>query len=337
MTPTLHCPCCDRSLGRIHPNGNSQVDCSTCGKTFGVIYGKVSGWQSQGETVFYLSPKLPRLHKRRYEFRITTPGRSLKVLKFSLPYREDRIPVHPGDRISVLYSTWNQGLKKLIAVNNHTRGQRYPLTSPIPSWGYWLATRGIVAAITLFAALSGSGSGLAPWMGAIVFLTYAKLVHVAELSTPELDQRNPVEARLMDERQLLLQKQSLSQRSEELSQEIRNHEELIQRLRSLRKKMLAFNSTLYETRVGRLESAIRLMQQRIQQNRLLTDQYAQTAQMIEIELETTYLTDQLPEVEDFSHTIWQRLQELRAIEDHNRHLQFQLEANDEVRRLSLGT
>jgi ubiquinone biosynthesis protein UbiJ len=335
MTPTVHCPCCDRSLGKIHPDGNFQIDCPACSKTFGVVYGKVSGWQSQGETVFYLSPKLPRLHKRRYEFRITTPGRSLKILKFSLPFREDHIPVYPGDRISVLYSVWNQGLKKLIAVNNHTRGQRYPLASPLPSRGYWLATQGVVAAIALFAILSSNISGFAPWMGAIVLLSYAKLVHVAELSTPELDRRNPAEARLLDERDLLLQKCALAQRVEEVGQETRSHEELIQRLRSLRKKMLTFNSTLYETRVGQIESAIRLLQRRIQQNHLLTEQYAQTTQMIEIELETAYLTEQLPEIEDFSHTIGQRLQELRAIEEHNRRLQFQLEANDEVRRLSL--
>jgi hypothetical protein len=58
--------------------------------------------------------------------------------------------------------------------------------------------------------------------------------------------------------------------------------------------------------------------------------------MIEIELETAYLADQLPDAHDFTGAILSKIAELQAIEDRNRQLRLELEANEEVRRLSLG-
>jgi len=338
MMPAIHCPSCTRPLGRVNSEGISQVACNTCQQSFGVIYGKLTGWVSWWEAMLYLTSTLPSIYKRRYEFRVATPGRDLRVLKFSMPGQSDRVPVRPGDRISILYSLSGNGMRKLIAIYNHTIGKQYRLPSPIPTAAYLLATQGSIATLALVGILAtGWGS---PWMlgaGAIALLAYTRLVNVAELTNPPLLGDIAVEARLLEERRLMQQKAQLEQRVEVIRQERHSHIDLIQRLQALRSKILGFNPALYATRVASIESAIRLLKQRIQHDQLLVEQYHQTVQMIDIELEATYLADQLPELNDFTGTILSRLEELRAIEEQNNNLRFQLEANEEVRRLGLAS
>lgn len=336
MTPAIRCPSCNRLLDRVHPDGVCQVSCSSCRQRFGVVYGKLSGWFSNREAMLYLTPRLPSFYKRHYDLRVTTPGRNLKRLRFSMPGHEDRVPVRPGDRISIVYKMRGTGMEKLVAIYNHTLGKNYYLPSPVPSSDYLLTTRGALSAVLIcWAVLNGLGGFLTYGLGAIALLVYARLVDVAELTTPPLRPTHSGEVRLAQERDLLDQKFLIERRIETLRQERSAHQDLIQRLQSLRGKMMALNPAFYATRVASIESAVRLLKQRIHQDQRLVDEYTQTTQMIEIELESAYLADQLP-LEDFTETILSKLDELMAIEERNRNLGLQLEANDEVRRLSFG-
>jgi hypothetical protein len=321
-------------MGSVHPDGVCQLVCYGCRQRFGVVYGKLTGWSSKQEAMLYLNARLPSFYKRRYQLRITTPGRDLRVLTFSVPGARDCVPVHPGDRISVLYSLRGDSLKKLVSIYNHTLGKAYHLATPVPSLAYLLETRGALLVvfflISIFSGLGGVGI-YSLW--AIAVLLYTRLIDTARLTRPPLSSDVSAEARLLEERNWMHQKDQLQNRIEALRAESRSHRDLLRRIQTLREKMLTFNASLYTTRINNLESAARLLKQRIQHNQHLVDQYFQTIHMIDIELEAAYLSDQLPEVTDTTGTLLSRLNELKAIEKRNRDLWLQLEANEEVRRL----
>jgi hypothetical protein len=289
--------------------------------------------------MLYLSPSLPKIYKRRYEFRITTPSRHLKVLKFSLPGEEDRVPARPGDRISVLYSGQGNVIRKLFAIHNHTNGRSYQPPKPIPSPRHLVATRGMVASAALGAVVFGGLEVLAlpGIVGALALYAWSHWTDRAELSTPALHPDNALESRLLGEQHLAQQHQQLASRVDELHQEDMTNRDLIRRLRSLREKMLKVDASLYGTRVGQIEKAIRLLQMRLQHNDQLVGRYAEAMNLIDIELETASLADQLPNGYDFNDLngdLFTKLEELKTIEARNRDLRLQLEANEEVRRLS---
>lgn len=334
MTPSLSCPSCNRFLGRILHDGTLKVACPGCRTEYHAVYGRLSQWQTEVQPLFYLGAGLPSRFRRRYEFRITTPGRSLKLLKFSVPGQADSVPVRPGDRLSILYSPRGDRMDKLVAIYNHTVGRVYRPPFPIPTGNHLLQTRGTVSGVIAAGAILGGVPLGAVSVGALGLLFYTRMVDSAELSTPDLRLENPAEARLMGEIQLVRQKQNLQQRIDELRQDGEKGRSLFKRLQQFRSKLLAVSLTVYATRVANLETAIRLLQQRLDHEQRLIDEYTQTLQMIEIELEAATFSEQLP-MDDLTHQIFQRIDELKALETENQEFQLQLEANEEVRRLSL--
>jgi len=98
MNPLASCPSCARSLGRFEANGYFRATCSTCRLQMEGFWGRVAHWQSKGEPVFYLAPALPKLFRRRYQIRITTPGRELKQLQFTSPGLDDQMPTRTRGR-----------------------------------------------------------------------------------------------------------------------------------------------------------------------------------------------------------------------------------------------
>lgn len=337
MIPSISCPSCNRALGRVSPDTPLQIECGSCHQRFGVVYGKVSHWSSQRETLFYFRPNWPSLHRRRYEFRLTTPGRDLKVLRFEVPGGQDTVPVHPGDRLSIFFTPQGDRLKKLLAIQNHTIGKHYHLPFPVASPSYLMATRGLLVVIgAVGALLTGFSNGLVYGLGAIACIAYARLVNTATLTTPELRPAVSVEARLLQERRLLEQKFRLGKRMEIVQQECYSHQDLIQRLQALRNRMMQVNPTLYGGRASRIERAVRLLGQRIHHGRLLIDQYGETIRMLDIELETAYLSDHLPGLEDCSGAILHRLAELREAEEQANALRLQIEANEDIQRFGYG-
>lgn len=336
MTPFISCPACNRSLGRFDLEGKLRASCHLCQTSYEAIYGKLSTWSARREPLLYFGDRLPSLHRHRYDCRIATPGRDLKRLHFTTPDAIERVPLRSGDRVSILYSTRGHGMEKLMAIHNHSLGRVYQPPAPVPSRRYLLQTRGSVSTAVLLGALFGGiDLGLIS-LGAIALLLHSRLTHAAHLESTALRVDNDREMRLLNELRLVNQKAELDQRIRELQQESQDHRALIKRLNALRTKMLSFNASLYAARVGSLESAIRLLKQRLVHNQHLVDEYVQMIRMIELELEASSLAEQLPDAEDFTAHIFSRLDELHVIEAQNQQLRFQLEANAEVKRLSLN-
>ncbi|NET30577.1 MAG: hypothetical protein F6K19_01055 [Cyanothece sp. SIO1E1] len=334
MPPLISCPSCARSLGKVSNDGTFQAVCTSCRHCYGAVYGKVSKQSSSWEALLYLGPKVPSFYKRNYEFRITTPGRRLKSLKFSIPGKAEQICARTGDWVSILYFARGYSMERLVSVHNHTTNSHYTFPTPIPSQGYLAATRGSTSLLVfLYALFNGVSLPLTSGLSLVSALLYSKLVNAATLTTPELRMNVSDEAHLIAEQQLAAQKTKLLGRIEALRHDHQTHQRLVERLEALKTKMLNVSETLYATRIENVRRAIMLIQQRTQDEQKLMHEYSRTIQMIEIELETSHLADQLPEVDDFTGTILTKLDELKAIENHNQALQLQLEANEEVRRL----
>jgi len=334
MNPIASCPSCSRSLGRFEADGCFRATCSNCRLHLEGFWGRLSHWQSKGEPLFYLHPRLPKLFRRTYEFRITTPGRELKLLTFSTPGLDDPVPVRAGDRIAVLYSGTTGHLDKLMAIQNYSLGRTFLPPSAISSAGYlWKVRGGMTAALGISALIGGVDLGLVA-AGAIAVSVLSRLSPGAKLSAPALRGDRPDEVRLMAELKLVQQKADLTQHVEVLRQEIQDHRELIKRFQALRSKMMAYNPTLYGSRVGRVERATQLLRQRIEHTQKLMEEYSQTIQMLEIELETASLADRLPDADDFTCRVLERVEELRAIEARNLATWQHIQTNSDFQRLT---
>lgn len=321
-------------MGAFSDGSNTQVRCVACQRQYHVISGKVSKRASMREALLYLNNRLPQWYKRHYELRLTTLDRQLKVLKFSIPHGEDRVPVRRGDLVSVVFTTQGRVFKKLIAISNHTTGNAYTLPNPATNLSYLASTRGTVAAaLGVYFALNGTSLFLLSLLSAIGVFVYVKLAYTAELTTPALKTTVQEEARLLADQKLLHHRWQIEQRVEILRHESRANQALMQQFETLRRKMFGFDEKLYATRIQRTKSAVGILTKQNENNQRLISEYSRMIKMIEIEIETAQIADQLPEAEDFTNAILRKLAELKRVEEYNQNLRFQLEANEEVRRM----
>jgi hypothetical protein len=331
MKLSLHCPSCARPIAELHST-TLQVTCAVCHNRYGVVYGKLSKRSSIHETLLHLTSKLPRLYRRHYTLQITTPDRTLKLLQFSIPGKTDEVPVRSGDIVSVIYTMQGYVMKKLVAITNHTTGKRYVLPSPIPSPGYLTLLLGIAAlGLLICADISGVSIFLTSVGSALGVLAYLKVTNTAQLSNPPLETQGRTGTRLLSDQRMLVQKARIEHRIEELSHESKTNQVLIEQLETLKRKMTELDQQLYSARIYRSTSAVKLLKQQIANTQRLIREYRHAQKMIDIEVETSWIADQLPDATDFTRTIVSKLEELKAIEEQNQFLKLQLSAYEEIK------
>ncbi|UBF26788.1 hypothetical protein K9N68_01990 [Kovacikia minuta CCNUW1] len=136
--------------------------------------------------------------------------------------------------------------------------------------------------------------------------------------------------RLLSDRRLLVQKSRIDRRIEELNHECKTNQVLIDQLESLKQKMTEVDPHLYSVRVYRSTSAIKLLKQQITNTYRLIREYRHAQKMIDIEVETSWVADQLPDEGNFTRAIVSKLEELKAIEEQNQSLKLQLAAYKEI-------
>lgn len=98
--------------------------------------------------------------------------------------------------------------------------------------------------------------------------------------------------------------------------------------------MLEVGRSLYASRIATMERAIQLLTQQCDQNQRLLATYRDTIQILEIEYETSQVAAHLPDAAQ--NLLWERMEELKAIEAQNKNLRLQVEANAEVQQLRSG-
>jgi uncharacterized membrane protein len=331
MNLSLFCPSCSRPIGTLRLL-DQQVICPHCRSEFGVLYGKLSKRSSISETLLYLTSKLPRFYKRHYTLKITTPDRHLKQVQFSIPGEIDQVPVHSGDLVSVLYTMRGYVMQHLVAITNHTTGKHYLPLSPITSSSQLVVPVGTaIAAVLIAAYLSGVNLLLAGTVSIVGTLVYLKLGHTAQISSPALKTQGKEGLRLLGEQRLWQQKRKIEQRVRDIEHDSKANQLLISQLAALKQKMTDLDARLYSARIFRTTSAMKLIEQQTVNNRRLIREYHHALKMIDIEIDTSWIADQLPDGDDFIHKIIRKLEELKAIEEQNQSLKFQLAAYDELR------
>jgi len=301
-----------------------------------VVYGKLSKRSSIVEALLYLTSQLPSFYKRHYTFQITTADRTLKCLQFSVPGKSDVIPIHRGDVVSVLYTMQGYLMKQLVAIANHTTGKSYVLPNPVPSANqHFITLITIVTGFVLVSFLNGGNVFFTSIFSAIGVLAYIKLTNNAQLSSPTLNATHAEGIRLIADQRLLAQQRKLEQRVTELTHEYQSNQVLIEQINALKQKMTQVDQAVYSARIYRATTAVDILNQQIANNQRLIREYQHMLKMIEIEIDTSWIADQLPDAENFSRRILERLEELKEIEEQNQSLKLQLAAYEEVNLLGI--
>lgn len=314
----------------------TQVTCRSCSQQYGVVYGKLSKRSSIVEALLYLTSQLPSFYKRHYTFQITTADRTLKCLQFSVPGKSDVIPIHRGDVVSVLYTMQGYLMKQLVAIANHTTGKSYVLPNPVPSANqHFITLITIVTGFVLLSFLNGGNVFFTSIFSAIGVLAYIKLTNNAQLSSPTLNATHAEGIRLIADQRLLAQQRKLEQRVTELTHEYQSNQVLIEQINALKQKMTQVDQAVYSARIYRATTAVDILNQQIANNQRLIREYQHMLKMIEIEIDTSWIADQLPDAENFSRRILERLDELKEIEEQNQSLKLQLAAYEEVNLLGI--
>lgn len=111
-------------------------------------------------------------------------------------------------------------------------------------------------------------------------------------------------------------------------------ERLLREIAGLQTMMRALDPDLYGTRIERLDSARKIVEEQIRIERELLAEYEKAQRILDIEIETVRVVGELGG--DVMESVSQRLAELDSARDANRQLRYQLEANEEVERLLRG-
>jgi len=330
MSILIHCPACSAPIGNIGSDGTLQAICASCWYKFEAIYGSVTARVSEVEPVRSL-PRLPQRYRRKYEFRLSTPQEV--QLQYSTRGQEDWLPVHPGDRVSFLYTLRAEVREALIAVTNHTTGKTYRLSSPERPALSLAVKLSFLSGIPLLLVLLPNGVEFPVAMLTAIGSMPVVSVIVAKLRSSKAKIDASQRLRLVAEQKLLGEKGELQQRLAELQQKYSTNQERIDQLISLNQKMVDVGTDLYAKRIEKVSRAIALLEPQLTQEQHLIDQYVRTIKMVEIELETSRAVEQLPDAEDFLGIIFARLSELRTIDQKNQQLRSQVEADEEVKSL----
>lgn len=253
-----------------------------------------------------------------------------------MPGKSDVIPVHRGDVVSVLYTMQGYVMKQLVAIANHTTGKSYVLPNPVPGTNQHVITLiTIVTGFVLLSFLNGGNVFFTSIFSAIGVLTYLKLTNNAHLSNPVLNPTQAEGLRLIADQRLLSQQRKLEQRVTELTHECQSNQVLIEQIKALKQKMTQVDQAIYSARIYRSTTAIDILNKQIANNHRLVREYQHMLKMIEIEIDTSWIADQLPDAENFTQRILERLHELKEIEEHNQALKLQLAAYEEVNLLGI--
>lgn len=341
MTTTIKCPACSKPVGFLNKRGTLQATCATCRYELKAVCGILTARSSNQITLRRQTSQHSGIYQRRYELRVTRPDQHLETFEFLQAGKEDMLPIRTGDQVLMLMLIRGDHDQKVILITNCTTGREYPvhrLMKPlhlILTLPRMIGT-GVGIAIYLillapFPNSSNTGKLLALILAGtsgIVATAYAKqYLQPQESVTPEQRQR-------ILEQELLLQKEALEQRVQQLQLDHQAHQDLIEQMQALQTRMLEVGRSLYESRIATVERAIQLLTQQCDQDQRLLVAYRETIQILEIEYETSKVAAHLPDAAQ--NPLLERMEELKAIEAQNQDLRLQIEANEEVRRLRSG-
>jgi len=332
MSILIQCPACSAPIGNISSDGTLQAICASCWYRFGAAYGSVTRRLSEVKPVQRRIPNLPIRHQRHYEFHVQISS-GTQVLQCSTPGEGDPIPVSEGDLVSFLYTLRGDRLEEMISVTNPVTGNTYRLASPGSTAVRTAIGWGLVSSVPMFLVLFPNAVEFPIALLASVSSIPLVSILAARLKSPKIRLDSEQKARLAAEQQLFGEKIELEQRVEELRRKLTTNQARLNQLEALNQKMGEVGADLYAKRIERVSRAIAILSQQLGQDQHLINQYVRTIKMIEIELETSRAVDAIPNTENFMGMIFDRLAELKMIDQKTQQLRAQVEADEAVRSL----
>ena len=319
MTYQLDCPACRQKL--YFPSFSDSYEhlldgiCRKCSYKYTLEQGKVVLSNSTVEALpsnTYGNKSTVR-YKRTYQVRLLSANETVKSLEFSTPGQQDHLAALPGDKLLLLYTMRETKQEDLAWIKNQTTTQGYLLQKP----GAKARSMGTKAGFMVFAASTIIATILHIPLFDKVFLATATpsaigvTVYVTKRKSSKVRDRSEL-LRLSSEQQLLVQKFEFEQKSEVLHLESEDDLRLINRLKSLREKMLNTNIELYTTRIAVVSNGINVLENNLLLTQSLITGYEHICNMLTIDYETYSLAKQLPD--DITAKILNQLEELKTIE-----------------------
>jgi hypothetical protein len=340
-TTTIQCPACGKPIGLLNKRGVLQATCVSCRYQLRAVSGILAACSSTLITIKGQSEQHTGLYQRQYELRVVRPDQHLETLEFRQAGKEDLLPFRTGDQVLVLMLLRGDQHPQILSVRNCTTGREYPvvrLLKPLHQVFTLPRMIGLSVGIAIYLILlapfpNSSNAGrllaliLAGASGVVATACAKQYLQPEEFVTPEQRQR-------VQEQNLLIQKESLERRVQQLQLDQQSHQDLIEQMQALQAQMLEVGRSLYASRIDTMEQAIQLLTQQCAQDQKLLAAYRETIQMLEIEYETSQVAAHLPDAAQ--NMLLDRMEELKAIEAQNQNLRLQIEANEEVQQLRSG-
>lgn len=316
MTHQIKCPACNQRL--YFPElANCDEDfiegiCTKCKYKYALFSTEVVAFTSSVEAWHDNKYRKQPKYKRIYQLRLSKLDNTIKTIEFSTSGQTERISALPKDELLLLYTMRGKALDDLIWIQNYTTGRSHFLLKPgakACSVGAGVGVLTLVASAVVAIGLHIPTNQLffattiPSAVGVGAYVTKRKSIKVSDHT--EL-------IRLSSEQQLLEQKFGLEQRNIDLSSELESNRRLIERLKSLRRKMLNAESQMYANRIETVSKGINILDKQINLTENLVAGYRQIVEILTIEYKTSRLSEQLPE--DISANILHRLDELKLIE-----------------------
>jgi hypothetical protein len=255
------------------------------------------------------SKRNPRIYDIRFSGAVGYQAFQLQVHNHRI-----RIEALPGDEVAMLYFGSRGHPPTLAWLKNLTTGVEYQLRSPNQD----ARTMGRKAGslVFLFALAASLAVGGVP----------ARILQLISLPTAfstgyVVHRKYRNHLRGSSKNQFLWMEQPLLGRLDELEQKLENGQSvyqstqsLIQRLAKHQQKMRDLDANRYREQLDLVDRGTVILQRQLDVSRYLVKQYSQAIALLEVEIETGRLAEQLPDGEAISQRRWDELDELADLE-----------------------
>jgi len=321
-------------VGELGPDGALEAVCHRCRFRYRFVAGRVTRSSSKRVTLQRKTNKQPGRYERRHEIRLERWDGGLELVRFTTPGPDEVVDLPRGDEALVVSTMRGGEVEEVVELVDVTTRERFALQDP----GGTAAQRADQAAGTVWVVvwlLAWWLTGLGVWSSLLLGLGAAVVVMVAgrTVMAPRVALDAPARAEIAEQQGLLQRKRGLEDKLARLDGEAAERERLRARLTGLREKMAAVGRELYGARMDTVDRALKLLARQQALDDRLRAEYRRAITVLEIEHETARATDAL--ASDVLTTTLAKLDELRAVEAENAALRDELQANDEVTRLSV--
>jgi hypothetical protein len=331
----FHCPKCSKPLGEVPASGILEAICANCRFKSQLSLGRLAGKTTRHVVGPATATHQTQTNALEYELRLELPGRKLETLSFLSPGNDDWIRVEQGDTVGFVYSMRDATREDLLSVVNYSTGKSFNLAKPGEKAGRRAIWLSVGATALVFIALGSVGAphAVTGLLGAVAGL--GSYFGLRQRLQPVHQIPADRHAELQAGQSLLEQKAELQASIRRVKTERAERVALRERLAGLQAKMKSVAIPAYEPRIAALDSGLRTIDEQLELDSRLLDEYAKVVTILEIEYEAGTMASAISE--ELPEAVLDRRDELKDLERHQAELAILLAANAEVERALRST